>query len=312
MDPEDSIPLIDMQDVKEWCRLIDENNFRINGRRFLVVYADPKFSEKRARIHMSDIYKKGPVDTRTFTEVHPTEGTRMYVLVDFQKAFQTTVHRLFEIRQNLPVVYAVRCKTAWCNILAYYPQCDDVPEWVSEEEERPPPPPPGVSDMKHWQEDVIELMKANVSAMKAVVVKGRQTKDCKINIVVTRDRCGRSTLVSALKRAKPTSMHIVEGIAGMEELTALRRMPPEEWNRETLIVNVGHTSDIEGLRAIYVFIDSLVTKTCRDVWFFSSQSPVVTLDENGKVLVYGVDQADWENGDVGRLIPRRLPRSGRD
>lgn len=309
MDPEDFIPLIDTDEVKK-CRLIDVNNFRINGRRFLMVYTEPKFSEKRARIHMSDVYKKGPIDTRIFTEVHPTEGMRMYVLVDFQKVFQTTVHRLFEIRQNRPIVYAIRCKTDWCNVLSCYPESDAIPEQVSEEE-RPSPPPPGLSDMKYWQEDVVELMKANVSAMKPAIVKGRQTKDCKINIVVTRDRCGRSTLVSTLKRAKPISVHIVEGIADMEELAALRRMPPEEWNRETLIVNIGHTSDIEGLRAVYVFIDSLMTKTCRDVWFFSSQSPVVTADENGKVVAYGVDQADWENGKVGRLIPRRLPRPGR-
>lgn len=307
MDPADSVPLIDMEEVQA-CRLIDQNNFRINGRRFLMVYSDPKFSEKRAQMHMADIYGKGPVDVRAFTEVHPTDGTRMYVLVDFRGRFQTPVARVFEIRKNRPVIYAVKCKSAWCNILAYYPQCDDIPEWVSEEEDLAPAPLE-LSDMMYWQDDVLGLMKDNVSAMKAQLVKGRQTKNCKINSVVTRDRCGRSTLVSALKRAKPTSVHIVEGITHMEELTALQHIPTTEWNRETLIISIGHTSDIEGLRAMYVFIDALLTKTCRDIWFFSSMPCAMAQDE--KLLVYGVDQADWENGKVGRLIPRRLPRSRR-
>lgn len=301
--------MIETDQVKD-CRRIHDDNFKTNGRRFLLIYTAPKFSAERVRTHIRDVCGNETAEVRIYLESHPTEGERMYALVDVHKRFQSIVSRVFDVNRNHPITFAVRCKTDWYSILACFPEDNDELECHSEEDEAVPAPL-GVSDMKYWQVDVLALMKSNISVMKASTTKGKQLKDCKINMVVTRPKCGRSSLVSALKRAKPTSVHVIEGIVDMEELGDLKRIPVKMWDRQTLIVNIGCTSDIERLRAMYVFIDGLLTRTCWDIWFFSSLLCQVTQDENGKVAVYGVDYADWANSKVGQLIPRRLPRSRR-
>lgn len=317
----DSLPLIETDEVKD-CRRIDDDHYRLNGRRFLLIYAAPKFGAERVRSHVRDVCGNKLADVRIYLEVHPTEGERMYVLIDTHKRFQSSASKVFDISRNHPITFAVRCKTDWYTILACFPEDNAQLEYSPEDGESDPisslstvpassPVLLELSDMKYWQADVLALMRSNISAMRALTAKDRTLKGCKINTVITRCKCGRSSLVSALKRAKPASVHVVEGIVDTRELAALQRIPIATWNREILIVSIGTTSDIEGLDAMYVYIDAVLTKACRDIWIFSSLPCVMEQDESEKVVAYGVDQADWKNGDVGRLIPRRLIGSKR-
>lgn len=304
----ESMPLIDTDAVKK-CRKPDEHRFKVDGHRMLLIYTAPKFTEKRLRSHIRSLADETGVEIRVFHEAHPTRGKHTYVLAYFNGRFQTSSRKIFDVGMDHPTILAVRCKTDWQILLSYFPDEDEVSEQVSEEEGELAPLT--LSDMKHWQQDVIALMRDNIRVMRPSLVKGRPTKDCKINVVLTRDRCGRSTLVSALKEAKPTSIHVIDGIVDMEELVAVQQIPHEEWDKQTLIINIGHTSDIKGLRAMYVFIDSTMLRACCDIWIFCNLHPVVTQDEKKRIVMYDMGRTNWENGQIGQLVPMELGSSKR-
>lgn len=302
----DAVALIDTPEVKK-CRKLDESKFKVDGQRLLLVYTAPEFSGRRVRIHMRNLAGDIGIDVEIFMEADRPDVVRMYVMVRFHSRFQTTISENFRIGKNHPVIFSIRCKTDWNNILAYFPEDREALEPVSDEET----PPLGLSDMKYWQADVIRLMRDNVRIMKPRRTKNQLNAECKINIVLTKAKCGSSTLVSVLKKAKPVSLHVIEGIVDPEDLSELQQIPTDIWNRETLIVNVGKTWNVQGLRAMYAVIDALLLRICSDIWIFSSLPCTLTQDERQRVMMYGVEEADWENGIIGSLIPIEIGTSRR-
>lgn len=302
------IALINTPEVKA-CRQLDDKSvkFKIDGRRFLLIYETAKLNPKRVRAHLCILADSEAVEVVIFIEDHPEEGVHTYVLVDFHKRFQSSAVRLLDINRHHPTMLVVKDNTSWYNILSYFPPQDEAPEYVPEvEEERPLLE---LADMKHWQADVIRIMRENVRVVKSGRSKGHQDKDCKINVVLTKERCGRTTLIAALKRAKPRSICVVDGIVDTADLVQLEQISQRSWNRETLIINVGDTLDMKGLRAMYVFIEATLTKVCCDIWIFTSMACVFAQDRAGKAALYGMGRVNWDEGKVGPLIPVELPRS---
>lgn len=300
----DTVALIDTPEVKK-CRKLDEDKFKVDGQRLLLVYTTPEFSGRRVRAHLRKLASDIEVDVKIFVETDQLSMTRMYVLVRFHSRFQTTISENFRVGRNHPIMFAIRCKSDWHNILSYFPEDNEALEPVSEEDA----PPLTLSDMKYWQADVIRLMRDNVRIMRSRRTRSQPDGECKINIVITERKCGRSTLISILKESKPISVHVIEGIVDVEDLSALQFIPNNVWNRETLIINVGKTRDVKGLRAMYRVIDTSLLRICSDIWIFSRLPCTLTQDERQRVMMYGMDEVDWENGAIGPLIPIDLPTS---